>query len=159
MKLKFYLLGSTLVAAVAGFLFGFDTVVISGTTDMLTKQFHLSKLMLGVTVSSAPVGTVVGSLVAGKPAEWLGRKADSALAGGALFRLGLGLRLGVELAGAVGLPFHRRFGDRRRFGRRSLVYRRDFAAAYSRAAGGDQSIEHRGRPAGRLRFQLRYRRL
>jgi sugar porter (SP) family MFS transporter len=74
MKLKFYLLGSTLVAAVAGFLFGFDTVVISGTTEMLTKQFDLSKLMLGVTVSSALVGTVIGSLVAGKPAEWLGRK-------------------------------------------------------------------------------------
>ena len=62
------------MAAVAGFLFGFDTVVISGTTEMLTKQFDLTKLMLGVTVSSALVGTVIGSLVAGKPAEWLGRK-------------------------------------------------------------------------------------
>ena len=74
MKLKLYLLGSALVAAVAGFLFGFDTVVISGTTEMLTSQFHLTKLMLGFTVASALVGTVVGSLVAGKPAEWLGRK-------------------------------------------------------------------------------------
>jgi MFS family permease len=62
------------MAAVAGFLFGFDTVVISGTTEMLTRQFDLSKLMLGVTVSSALVGTVIGSLVADKPAEWLGRK-------------------------------------------------------------------------------------
>ena len=73
MKLNAYLLGSTLVAAVAGFLFGFDTVVISGTTEMLTNQFALTKLMLGFTVASALVGTVFGSLVAGKPAEWLGR--------------------------------------------------------------------------------------
>jgi MFS transporter, SP family, xylose:H+ symportor len=63
------------VAAVAGFLFGFDTVVISGTTDMLVQYFHLTNsIMLGLTVSSAPIGTIVGSLLAGKPAEWLGRK-------------------------------------------------------------------------------------
>ncbi len=74
MKLKLYLLGSTLVAAVAGFLFGFDTVVISGANKMLTARFHLTDFMLGVTVASALVGTVLGSLSAGKPAEWLGRK-------------------------------------------------------------------------------------
>jgi MFS transporter, SP family, xylose:H+ symportor len=74
MKMNGYLLLSTLVAAVAGFLFGFDTVVISGTTEMLTKQFLLTPWMLGTTVSSALVGTIIGSLVTGKPAEWLGRK-------------------------------------------------------------------------------------
>jgi MFS family permease len=74
MKLNAYLLGSTLVAAVAGFLFGFDTVVISGANKMLTAHFDLTDFMLGVTVASALVGTVVGSLAAGKPAEWLGRK-------------------------------------------------------------------------------------
>jgi MFS transporter, SP family, arabinose:H+ symporter len=74
MKLKFYLLGSTLVAAVAGFLFGFDTVVISGANKMLTIHFDLTPAKLGLTVASALVGTVIGSLAAGKPAEWLGRK-------------------------------------------------------------------------------------
>ena len=74
MKLNFYLLGSTLVAALAGFLFGFDTVVISGTTEMLEKRFALNDLALGFTVSSALIGTIIGSLIAGKPAEWFGRK-------------------------------------------------------------------------------------
>jgi sugar porter (SP) family MFS transporter len=75
MKVNFYLLGSTLVAAVAGFLFGFDTVVISGTTDMLEKYFSLTQpWMQGLTVASAPIGTILGALLAGKPAEWRGRK-------------------------------------------------------------------------------------
>jgi len=74
MKLNGYLLGSTLVAAVGGFLFGFDTVVISGTTEALKSVFHLSPVELGLTVASALVGTVVGSLISGRPAEWLGRK-------------------------------------------------------------------------------------
>lgn len=74
MRLNRYLLGSTLVAAVGGFLFGFDTVVISGTTEALKSVFGLSALELGFTVASALIGTVVGSLISGKPAEWLGRK-------------------------------------------------------------------------------------
>ena len=74
MKLNFYLLGSTLVAALAGFLFGFDTVVISGTTEMLEKRFALNDFALGFTVSSALIGTIIGSLIAGKPAERFGRK-------------------------------------------------------------------------------------
>ena len=74
MKLNFYLLGSTLVAALAGFLFGFDTVVISGTTEMLEKRFALGDIALGFTVSSALFGTIIGSLIAGKPSEWYGRK-------------------------------------------------------------------------------------
>jgi sugar porter (SP) family MFS transporter len=74
MKLNSYLLGSTLVAALAGFLFGYDTVVISGTTEMLKARFDLGPVALGFTVASALIGTVVGSLIAGKPAEWLGRK-------------------------------------------------------------------------------------
>jgi sugar porter (SP) family MFS transporter len=68
------LLGSTLVAAVGGFLFGFDTVVISGTTEALKSVFGLTPKDLGITVASALVGTVIGSLISGKPAEWLGRK-------------------------------------------------------------------------------------
>ena len=74
MKLNRYLLGSTLVAAVGGFLFGFDTVVISGTTEALSSVFNLSPWALGFTVASALIGTVVGSLISGKPAEWFGRK-------------------------------------------------------------------------------------
>ena len=74
MRLNLVLLRSTVVAALGGLLFGFDTVVISGTTQSLTELFHLTPLSLGVTVSSALAGTIVGSLLAGIPGEAWGRR-------------------------------------------------------------------------------------
>ena len=74
MKINRYLLGSTLVAALGGFLFGFDTAVISGTTEALRHVFHLASGQLGFTVASALIGTIVGSIAAGRPAEQFGRK-------------------------------------------------------------------------------------
>jgi len=62
-------------AALGGLLFGFDTAVISGTTTALQAQFALTDAALGFTVASALIGTVIGSLVAGAPADRLGRKA------------------------------------------------------------------------------------
>jgi MFS transporter, SP family, arabinose:H+ symporter len=53
MKLNSYLLKSTVVAALGGLLFGFDTAVIAGTTHALTETFHLSPWALGMTVSAA----------------------------------------------------------------------------------------------------------
>jgi len=74
MGLNLVLLRSTVVAALGGLLFGFDTVVISGTTQSLTELFHLTPLSLGVTVSSALAGTIVGSMLAGIPGEKWGRR-------------------------------------------------------------------------------------
>src|SRR5215469_5494059 len=74
MRLNLVLLRSAAVAALGGLLFGFDTVVISGTTQSLTELFHLTPLSLGVTVSSALAGTIVGSLLAGIPGEAWGRR-------------------------------------------------------------------------------------
>lgn len=65
---------SAVVAALGSFLFGFDTVVVSGTNELLQEVFKLSKFLLGFTVSSALIGTMVGSLVAGRPADWWGRR-------------------------------------------------------------------------------------
>lgn len=79
-----YLLRSALVAALGGLLFGFDTAVISGTTRALTEQFSLSPAMLGLTVSTALWGTVLGSLFAGPPSDRYGRRA-SLCALGALY--------------------------------------------------------------------------
>ncbi len=61
------------MGALGGFLFGFDTAVISGTTAGLTHTFSLSPLQLGLTVSIALWGTVVGALSAGS----LGQKYGS----------------------------------------------------------------------------------
>ena len=74
MKLNASLVKSTIVAALGGLLFGFDTAVISGTTAALTQNYHLSPKLLGITVASALWGTVIGSLLAGFPGEWIGRR-------------------------------------------------------------------------------------
>src|ERR1700677_5349853 len=72
MKLNSYLLKASIVGALGGFLFGFDTVVISGTTHALVDLFSLSPRGLGFTVSIALWGTVVGSLCAGLLGQRLG---------------------------------------------------------------------------------------
>jgi SP family arabinose:H+ symporter-like MFS transporter len=74
MRLNSVLLRSTVVAALGGLLFGFDTVVISGTTQALTDLFHLTPEALGVTVASALVGTIFGSMLAGIPGDRFGRR-------------------------------------------------------------------------------------
>src|SRR6266852_8602862 len=74
MKLNAYLVKSTVVAALGGLLFGFDTAVISGTTGALRQTFQLSPGMLGITVASALWGTVIGSMLAGFPGDKLGRR-------------------------------------------------------------------------------------
>jgi len=74
MTFNTYLLRSTVVAALGGLLFGFDTAVIAGTTHTLTETFHLSPAALGFTVSSALWGTILGSLFAGIPGDKFGRR-------------------------------------------------------------------------------------
>jgi sugar porter (SP) family MFS transporter len=74
MKLNLFLLRSTIVAALGGLLFGFDTAVISGATHALTLKFALSPAMLGITVSVALWGTVAGSMFAGIPGDRIGRR-------------------------------------------------------------------------------------
>lgn len=74
MKLKSYLLGCAIVAALGGLLFGFETAVISGTTDWLKARFALDQFMLGFTVATALIGTIIGSIAVGRPADTLGRR-------------------------------------------------------------------------------------
>ena len=68
------LLISATVAALGSFLFGFDTAVISGTTESLRAVFELNDNLLGFTVSSALLGTMVGAVLVGRPADWWGRR-------------------------------------------------------------------------------------
>jgi len=74
MALNPILVKSTAVAALGGLLFGFDTAVISGTTRSLTEVYRLSPGLLGVTVTSALVGTILGSMLAGIPGDRFGRR-------------------------------------------------------------------------------------
>ena len=74
MNLTGSLIKSTIVAALGGLLFGFDTAVIAGTTAGLTRSFHLDPHSLGFTVAIALVGTVIGAMLAGVPGDRYGRR-------------------------------------------------------------------------------------
>jgi MFS transporter, SP family, arabinose:H+ symporter len=65
----------SLTSALAGFLFGFDTVVISGAEKTIQHLWGLSDNLHGIAMASALYGTVVGSLIGGWPADRFGRKA------------------------------------------------------------------------------------
>ena len=77
----------SIVAALAGFLFGFDTVVISGAEKKLQTLWNLSAGMHGLAMSSALWGTVLGSFFGGFPTDQFGRK-KTLLWVGLLFLIG-----------------------------------------------------------------------
>jgi len=74
--MKRIVLRSSLIAALGGLLFGFDTAVISGTTEDLRRVFSLGDGALGFTVACALIGTILGALSAGWPADRWGRRAS-----------------------------------------------------------------------------------
>lgn len=63
-----------LIAALGGFLFGFETAVISGAEKTIQQLWSLSSFWQGFTVASSLIGTVIGSLITGIPAQKFGRK-------------------------------------------------------------------------------------
>ncbi len=69
-----YLMLICLVASLGGFLFGFDTAVISGTVGMVEKLYSLTKLQVGWFTSSALIGCILGAMVAGSLGDRYGRK-------------------------------------------------------------------------------------
>ena len=72
--MKRKLITATIVAALGGLLFGFDTAVISGTTHWLKDVYNLTPFWLGFTVAGALIGTIIGSIIVGKPADQYGRR-------------------------------------------------------------------------------------
>jgi len=69
-----YVIGCTIVAALGGLLFGFDTAVISGAEKTLQSLWDLTRFWHGFTVASALIGTIIGAMTVGKPADLLGRR-------------------------------------------------------------------------------------
>ena len=68
------LIKSTVVAALGGLLFGFDTAVIAGATGALVDIYHLTPASLGLTVAVALWGTIIGAMLAGIPGDRFGRR-------------------------------------------------------------------------------------
>ena len=77
-------------AAFAGFLFGFDTVVISGAEQNIQKLWHLGPVMHGIAMASALYGTVLGSVCGGWPTDRWGRRATLIALGGLYFVSAIG---------------------------------------------------------------------
>jgi MFS transporter, SP family, arabinose:H+ symporter len=73
-KEKLFLYKSAVVASLAGFLFGFDTVVISGAEQTIQSIWGLSSTLHGLAISMALWGTVLGAMIGGIPTEKLGRR-------------------------------------------------------------------------------------
>lgn len=69
-----YVFFISITAALGGFLFGFDTAVISGAERAIQEVWQLSDWMHGLAIASALYGTVIGALLGGIPADKFGRK-------------------------------------------------------------------------------------
>jgi sugar porter (SP) family MFS transporter len=69
-----YVISLSVVAAIGGFLFGYDTAVISGTVQQVTQQFDLNSMQVGWFVGCALVGSISGVSIAGMLSDHLGRK-------------------------------------------------------------------------------------
>ncbi len=74
MKKTGYVIFMAVVAAIGGILFGYDTAVISGTTEIVRNQFALTDMMEGWYVGCALIGSICGVLAAGTLSDYLGRK-------------------------------------------------------------------------------------
>ena len=64
----------SITSALGGFLFGFDTAVISGGEQNIQQMWNLSDVMIGQTIAMALYGTIIGAIFGGEPAQRFGRK-------------------------------------------------------------------------------------
>jgi SP family arabinose:H+ symporter-like MFS transporter len=102
-----YLFFIAITAALGGFLFGYDTAVISGTISFVKGKFELNTVMEGWFVSSALVGCIAGVAVAGELSDRFGRK-HSLIGSGLLFSISA---IGCALSGShTGLIIYRLIG-------------------------------------------------
>ena len=97
MKGNTYIFLSAIVAALGGFLFGFDTAVISGAEQAIQKLWQLDDVSHGLAVAIALYGTVIGALTGGIPADRFGRKRTLFWIGVLYFVSALGSSLAPEI--------------------------------------------------------------
>jgi MFS transporter, SP family, arabinose:H+ symporter len=96
-----YVIWLSVVASLGGFLFGYDTAVISGTVDQVSTQFNLSDITKGWYVGCALVGSIAGVLFAGTLSDRFGRKIVMLLSS-VLFSLsGIGCMISTDITQLV----------------------------------------------------------
>ena len=102
-----FILRIAIAAALGGFLFGFDTSVINGAVSSIQSTFNASSIHLGLTVSSALLGSAAGALGAGWLADGIGRRRSMWLAAILFILSAIGSGLAPRL---IDLVFWRVFG-------------------------------------------------
>lgn len=98
-KSSLYLLTISFVSTIGGFLFGYDTAIISGCNSFLQSHFNLSAAMLGWVVSSALLGTIGGCVVSGIITDRIGRKNALIVAASCLIISAIGSMLPPQFLG------------------------------------------------------------
>lgn len=98
-KTSFYVLAISFITTIGGFLFGYDTAIISGCNTFLEAQFKLTASMLGWVVSSALLGTILGCVIAGRATDRYGRKKTLILAASCLCVSAVGSMLPPQFLG------------------------------------------------------------
>ena len=109
--MKARVLSWSITSALAGFLFGFDTVVISGAEQTIQTLWGLSAGMHGLAMGAALYGTVLGSLLGGWPTDRFGRKPTLLFIGvlyvvsafGCAFASGVGVFIVARFLGGIGI--------------------------------------------------------
>nr|WP_277923417.1 sugar porter family MFS transporter [Sphingomonas sp. CARO-RG-8B-R24-01] len=104
-QVKSVLVASIITAALAGLLFGFDTAVIAGVTADLRHVYRLTPETLGVTVSAALWGTLVGALVTGGPGDRFGSRRVLGVLGLCYIAAGVGCALATDWSAFLAFRF------------------------------------------------------
>jgi len=92
-----YVIFLSAIAALGGFLFGYDTAVISGTITSVSAQFNMTDISLGWYVGCALVGSIFGVAIAGKLSDFFGRKPVLLLSAVLFSVSGIGCMLSANL--------------------------------------------------------------
>jgi SP family arabinose:H+ symporter-like MFS transporter len=111
MSTKKFVYQYTLVAAVGGLLFGYDTAVIAGAIGFIEKKYQLSPAMTGWLASCALVGCMIGAMVAGWMSDRFGRKKILMLSAiafaisslGIMFAPGMSYFVFFRIVGGIGI--------------------------------------------------------
>ena len=103
-KSSLYVISLSFIASLGGFIFGYDTAIISGCNSFLQTHFQLSPAMLGWVVSSALLGTILGCIISGAITDRFGRKKALILAALLLSLSAMGSMLTPQFQGNLNNP-------------------------------------------------------
>lgn len=91
----------TLVAALGGLLFGYDTAVVAGAIGFIEEKYHLSPAMTGWAASCALIGCMIGAMVAGGLSDKLGRRKVLMISAWAFAISSLGILIPLDLTSFI----------------------------------------------------------